>query len=578
MTSARPRWRWWGALLLVIAPIALLLAAVARLGVNTLLADEFYYVDFIKLVREGGDWTPWIWLQHNEHRVIPMKLLMVLLAGPTRWSQHAEMLCSVGLSALIVLVLWRVYRSRVGGSDAAGLLAFAPVAWLVCSLSQYENQFFGMMVCHYFTALGAVASLWLLARGGWISTLLAVLAAVMGAFSIVNGFLVFPAGIAVLAAHRAGWGRWTAWCLGGGAAITLYFRSYLSPPHTPVFQRTLVGAYKILKLWLATAGAPLAAGSVAWGITLGALLMAVSVFLGLRWLQADPARREKDSVAVGLLLFGLASAAMVAAGRAFMNPPNDPLGSRYITYSTLAWIGAYFLVLGRAGEDRQGAWKTVAWSLLVPGLLAANLHGLAEARRWRDQRLLDQYVFQTITLQSDAVVPRLGPPSSVRPAASYLSAARLSAFAEPQRIVMLMNATNAKPTGEILRGQEVEQRLVCPVGKLYDAAVMILPSALPDGDFVVTVASGGRELARRSFTTASLREWTWVQVLLDTPLPCAGRDLTVRIESLNTTPGSGVMVLANEPYYQGELRQGGAPIPDRRLGMALNAFHFGILP
>ncbi|HEX6903578.1 MAG TPA: hypothetical protein VF789_27945 [Thermoanaerobaculia bacterium] len=560
------------------SPILLLFSAIQWLGVNTLVADEFYYVDFIRLVREGGDWTPWIWLQHNEHRVIPMKLLMVLLAGPTSWSQLAEMFCSAALSALIVLVLWRVYRSAGGTSEIQGLLAFAPAAWLACSLSQYENQFFGMMVCHYFTAFGVVASLWLLARRGWISAALAVLAAVMGAFSIGNGFLVFPAGIAVLAGQRAHWSRWTAWCLGGGAALARYLWDYISPPHTQPIQWTLTGAYRIARLGLSTLGAPLAAGSVGWGMVLGAGLLAVSGFLAFHWLRADPDRRRQDAVAVGLLLFGLASSAMVAVGRAFLNPPSNPLGSRYITYTTLAWIGAYFLLLRQAKDPRYGAWKIAAWSLLIPGILAANLHGLAEARLWHDQRLLDKYVLQTFELQSDAVIPRLGPPTSVRPSASYLKAARLSAFADPQQIVMLMNATNAKPTGEILRDQAVEQRLVCPVGKLHDVGVMILPAARPGGAFVVTVTSGDRELARRSFETASIPGWTWVQVPLDRPLRgCAGRNLAVRIESQDTSPGSGVIVLADDPYYAGELRQGGAPIPGRRLGMTLNAFHFGIL-
>lgn len=558
-------------------PILLLFGAVEWLGVNTLIADEFYYVDFIRLVREGGDWTPWIWLQHNEHRVVPMKLLMVLLSGPTRWSQLAEMLCSAGLSALIVLVLWRAYRVSGATSGVSDLLAFAPVAWLVCSLSQYENQFFGMMVCHYFTALGVVLSLWLLARHGWVSTVLAVLAAILGAFSIGNGFLVFPAGIAVLAAQRARWGRWAVWCLGGAAAIARYLWDYITPPHTQALQWTLTGAYRIVKLGLVTIGTPLAAGSIGWGIILGIGLLSVATILVLRWLRADPVRREKDALAVSLLLFGLASCAMVAAGRAMMN--GNPLGSRYITYTNLLWIGVYLLVLGQARNGRGDAWKIAAWSLLVPGIVAANLHGLAEARLWHDQRLLDQYVLQTFTLQSDPVVGRLGPPESVRKAAAYLKAARLSAFAEPQRIVMLMDATAAKPTGEILRGQAIEQRLVCPVGELHDVGVMILPAATPGtSSFVVKVTNGSRELARRSFETASIRDWTWVQVPLAPPLrQCAGRDLAVRIESQDASPGSGVIVLANEPSYEGELLQAGTPIPDRRLGMALNAFRFGVL-
>ncbi|HYU33484.1 MAG TPA: hypothetical protein VEW48_15110 [Thermoanaerobaculia bacterium] len=548
----------WGALSLVVAPILLLWGEVQRLGVNTLFADELYYVDFIRLVRQGGDWTPWIWLQHNEHRVIPMKLVMALLAGPTHWSQRAEMFCSVVLSALIVLVLWLVYRSSGAASEPSDLLAFAPLAWLVCSLSQYESQLYGMMMCHFMTALAAVLALWLLARGGRVSVMLAVLTAVLGAFSIANGFLIFPAGIAVLAGRRAGWGRWAAWCLGGTAALAFYLRDYIVPPHTQPFQWTLGGAYKVAKLGFATMGAPLAAGSLAWGVSLGAGLLAVSAFFGLRWLRAEPESRRRDALAIALLLFGLASCAMVAFGRAFLN--DRPLLPRYITYTNLAWTGVYLLVLAQTRSGRYPTWRTVAWSLLVPGLLAADLQGLSEARLWRKERLLDQYSLQTLPLQPDAVVSRqFGTPDTIRRAASYLSAERLSAYAEPQRIVMPMDVATAQPTEEILRGQAVEQRLVCPVAELYDVGVMVQPAARPGGSFTVAVTSGGRELARRSFETASLRGSTWVQVPLAKPLArCAGRDLVVRVESADASPGTGVRVLASGP--------------------ALNAFRFGVLP
>jgi hypothetical protein len=41
-TAARQPVRWWGALFLVLTPIFLLFAAVRWLGVNTVIADEFY--------------------------------------------------------------------------------------------------------------------------------------------------------------------------------------------------------------------------------------------------------------------------------------------------------------------------------------------------------------------------------------------------------------------------------------------------------------------------------------------------------------------------------------------------------
>jgi hypothetical protein len=569
---------WWCALSLVLTPVLIVFGAIKWLGVNTLIGDEFYYVDFIRLVRDGGEWASWIWLQHNEHRVVPMKLLMVLLQGSTRWSQLAEMFCSGSLSALIVVVLWRAYRLGGGTSSTSDLLAFAPIAWLVSSLSQYENQFFGMMVCHYFAALGTVVALWLLARGGEISTVLAWLAAAVAAFSIGSGFLVFPAGMAVLAAQRATWRRWGIWCLGGLAALVWYLSDYITPPHTQPFYWTVENISAILTLGLTTIGAPLAAGSVEWAGVAAIGLLITSAILFLRWLPAHRRVQERDALAVGLLLFGLASAVMVGVGRAGMH--GHPLESRYITYTNLAWIGAYLLVLQHVRIGGEGRWKVAAWSVLVPGLLAASVHGLGQARLRHKQLLLDQYVLQTFYFHSDSVVGRLGPPAGVRQKAAYLMAEGLSAFAEPQRLVMMMNPAEARVSAEILIGQQVEQRLACPVADLHDVGVMVLPALRPGTSaFVVTVTIGSRTVARQSVESASIRARTWVRVPLPTPfLECAGSALVVRVESQTVDSGSGVFVLASEPSYQGALSQAGTPILGRRLGIALNGFHYGILP
>jgi hypothetical protein len=566
--------------LLAIAPVPMLFAAVLRLGVNTLIADEFVYVEFIKLVREGGNWRPWIWLQHNEHRVIPMKLLMVLLAGPTHWNQVAEMLVSAALTALMVLCYWRIYRRSGGTTDVRGVLAFAPITFLACSLAQYENQFYGMMVCHYFTAVAVVASLWLLARRGVISLAAASVIAVIGLLSIANGFLAFPAGLAVLYGTRAHWGRWLAWCGTGLAAILYYFHDYIKPPHTPVYDWSLRGMIKVAKLGFATLGAPLAAGSLPWGGVLGIVVMLVALYFLFQWIRSARDEQRSGSIAAALVIFGFLSSGMIALGRAFMVNPNDPLGSRYITYTTLLWIGTYLLLLGRDRQSVTGhAWSAAAWALLIPGLLASNFHGLRWAQSWHTERVLDQYVLQTYELQSPAVRPRLGPVDFVQPRAAYLREAGLSAFAEPQKVVMLLNAANAIPTADLAAGRTILQRLPCPVGTLYDVAVMTLPpnKQNPGEFFTIAVAADGREVARQKIDNASVTQWTWTRVNVDPPLPsCKGKALTVRMDS-SFAPGSGAMALACEPYYVGDVRQGPTPFPGRVLGLTLNAYRYGLV-
>jgi len=571
-------WRWVAALALA-APLVLLLAEVARFGVNTMFTDEIYYVPFIRLVLEGGDWHPWIWLQHNEHRVIPMKLLMVALAGPTHWSQKAEMWATVVIILVVVGLVWAIYRRSGGERTVAGALVFAPVVWLVATLGQYENLLTGMQVCFLFTSLGTVAALYLLGWRSWIATLGACIAAVLGAFSIISGFMVFPAGVAVLLSRRATWPHWFLWLGSGAVAVDVYQRSYIRPPHTVVIQYTLGGLYKVVKLWLATLGAPLAAGSEAWAVAAGLLLTGVTLFFAWRWWKSDADSREEQGISFGLVLFAMGFAASIAVGRAFM-AGIDPIGSRYITHSLLGWVGAYFLTLHLVRREGRPAWAVAACALLLPALLAADLFGLKMSREWRLQRVQDQYVMQTIDHQSDRVVARFGPPASFREQISYLKQARLSGFAVAQRMLLLMDPTTGLPTQEIVPGAAAEQTLVCPIPVLHDVGVLMLPADLPGKErFEIVVSSGSQQLVRHVATTAEAGAWSWLRVDLPRPFAdCAGKPLKVRLASVDGGPGKAVRVLAAEPYFPGsDLTVGSTAMPGRRLGMALDAYHLGVL-
>src|SRR5215211_1211150 len=121
------------------------------------------------------------------------------------------------LSTLVVLGLWRLYR-RSGGSD---LLLFAPLAWLACSLAQYENLLYGMMTCHWFTVLGIVWALVCLDRPGFGGFAGAVFFGFLASFSILNGFLIWPVGVFLLLARGRRLAS-AAWLAVGLAAVALY--------------------------------------------------------------------------------------------------------------------------------------------------------------------------------------------------------------------------------------------------------------------------------------------------------------------------------------------------------------------
>ncbi|HYU32897.1 MAG TPA: hypothetical protein VEW48_12105 [Thermoanaerobaculia bacterium] len=560
-------------LALTLAPLLLPFLLVARLGVNAVRLDEFFYADFVRAVRDGGDWLPWLWWQHNEHRVIATKLVMIPNALFLHWSRVAEMYVSAVLCLFIVLGLWRLYQ-RSGGRD---LLVFAPVAWLACSLAQYEVLLYGLLSCHFFTILGIVWALVCLDRPGFGGFAAAIFFGCLASFSIVNGFLVWPVGLFLLLARGRRPAVCAAWLLSGATAVALNLIGYhFQVPLRRPLDFSPAGLVRAGRYGLVLLGAPLSGGSIPWGFVLGGLLVAAAAATGFGWWRRGRAQIQEEALPAALVLFGILSCAMVSVGRVAMI---SPLQSRYVPYSSLAIAGAYLLTCAGLRRGAVGRF-TAALTLLVAGLAAADLQGLAQALEWRLGRLQDKFLLQTFDRQRDQDLSGLFfDIPHLRQVAPYLRDERLASFADPQDLLLLVRWQEGVPLGEILPGRAVEQTLVCPVGELRDAAVVFATYARPNTSHVLlTVETGGRRLGARTVLASDLKDSGWVEIPLDEPLrDCQGREIRIRVESADALPGNAVTLWTYPPYYQGVLRQGDSAVPDRSLGVTLNGFHSGVL-
>jgi len=564
-------------LALVLAPLGLQALAVHLLGVNTLVWDEFYYMPFIRLVREGGNWLPWLWVQHNEHRVIPMKLAMALLAPLTRWSTKAEMYLSVLLAGLVVLGLWRLYR-RAGGES---LLLFAPVSWLVCSLSQYQNMLYGMMMCHYFTLAGVVWAFVLLARRTVPGLIAAIFCGLVASFSIANGLLVWPVGLALLLAWGGHRGLTAAWTVSSVAATAGYFYRFQMPGGAPPLSHDLRGLYRVVSFGTAALGAPIGAGSVDWSRAAGLAVTAVALAIAWRWLREGRERLRQEALPGALILFALLSCGMIAVGRAAYAIP--PLESRYIAYSSLALMGIYLIITlwSRRKEAAAGRiWMAGATSLLIPGLIAANLSGLRDARQWHNLRLQEKFLLQTSESQPDEALTGLYFLPELRRMVPYLRAERLGPFHEPQDLLLLVRWREGRMAGEILPDRPVEQSFVCPVGTLWELGVPVATFGRQSRSTLqLSLWDGERRLGFRSVSMAGVADAAWISMALAQPLDgCHGHRLTLRIDSPDAAPGNAGSIWTYPRYYDGQLRQAGTPdLTGRAAGLEINAVHFGIL-
>jgi len=393
---------------------------VRRLGVNMLIGDEFHYTPFVHLVRTGGDWSGWIFMQHNEHRMVPMKLVLAAVAAWARWNVVAEMYASIVVVGLTLWGLWEIHRSATG----RGALGFLPVGLLLCSPAQHFNMLTGMQVAFYFTALGMVWSCALLGKNSLAGTVQAAGAAFLASFSTATGFVAWPVGLLQLIAMRAGLARVLGWCAAALACAILYFRGYENPPLAapPGF----VGVPRFVRFFLAALGGPLGGADVAWTVWIGAAVALAAAGWVVFDLRRNTLGRPERAAVHALILLGVASAVLVTIGRANFGI-EWARESRYVTFTQLALVGLYVLSVG---SPVPKAVTAAHCALLAAGLFVVFPYGIDQGRVWRWFQYKQKACLLTYETQPVSALRDVYTPWQLVHYARYLKHERLGPFAD----------------------------------------------------------------------------------------------------------------------------------------------------
>ena len=223
------------ALLLAMLPLVVLLRTFASYAVDLPIWDEWWSI--VPLLQKYFSGTlVWgdFWAQHNEHRLLFPKLLMVGLARlsgyDTRWEMGCSVLFALLFYACVGVHLWR--NRRILGMERSWYWLWALTAYAVFSLRQHENWFWGFQVQWYMNILGAALGALVLANRefcAW-SFVLLVCCGLFSLFSLSAGALfwcLIP--VFLLLAHwRAGriphvWLYVVLWCVLFGVLMYVYF-------------------------------------------------------------------------------------------------------------------------------------------------------------------------------------------------------------------------------------------------------------------------------------------------------------------------------------------------------------------
>jgi hypothetical protein len=317
--------------------------------------DEWYEIDAVATAPHHQPPISWLWAQHNEHRILFYRLLLLadihFLRGNhwiSFWSMFVVQCASLGLLAWLLRfgglrgTLWRA---------ATGLGTFC----LFCP-SQWENFSWAFQVS--FLLPGFFLTLALLGLLGYEQSLrraharlaylgLSILAASAATYSNGNGAVVWPTLLFVGAMLRLPLRVLATYVAAGVVLVGSYLYHYISPPyhsspweslHHPaaVLEYTAKYLGVILPQWMKIRSL-VGASTGAVGL-LAALVAAVWVLKSARW------RRPLPVALLGLAFFSASTALITALGRVGFGT-DQALRSRYQTFNLLFWFSVVTLWL-----------------------------------------------------------------------------------------------------------------------------------------------------------------------------------------------------------------------------------------
>ncbi len=408
------------------------------------ILDQWELVPLLQKSYQGqlafGD----LWAQHNEHRLLFPRLIMLGLARLSHWDLRWELVTSLLLAVGILSVVGIQLRQTAKIVKDDTLLRLLPVASIVVfSLRQSENWMWGWQLAIFLNILAVVAGIALLTHpaptwGKWIG---AVCCGVVATYSFANGLLFWPLGAFALWANtrdstfRA---RMAGWCVCAVLTAASYFYQYAKPPDSPPLLYTLSHPFTFAAYFLSYIGAFISIKDTpVIGVCMGLVGLALLILAWRSLRQNGKIPPEALTPYLAYALYVLLSALVSTVGRAGFGA-KQAMASRYLTISELFWIA--ILVMGyltaRQREATQTSAQTERWArrvLVVAGLVFA-VNSLKNIRAFPQQYAFAQPVERQMLLLNYKASAKLSlTPNVVEERAPFLRQHRLALYRGDRR-------------------------------------------------------------------------------------------------------------------------------------------------
>ncbi len=410
-------------LVLAAVPLGVLLCKLPQYGLNFPYWDEMLIAPLIDHAKTGQLRFIELWAQHNEHRPLFPRLIMLALALPSNWNVNyvlaANVLCGIGS---FLFMAWTALRTSANGQRPWWVVPV--LAFFVFSWAQMENWAWGLELTVLLCTFAVTSGIVLLSHPalGWYGFASAVFMGIVASYSFANGILYWVAALPALLvmpklAREQKILRGILWVVAAFLVIESYFVAYhkpgVSPPLTALLQAPMAYiGYVVLYL-----GSPVVAifSTPPWhggpphpcgpfhfipGI---AGIVAFLVLLGHAWKRRTLTFTEAAPW-LGIAAFAVGSALVTGIGRSGFGP-QEGLNSRYMTTNALFWCALFGLLAIHLRSRLPKLATRPQWAAAITGillLLGANFGVVYTNRPWEDNARWKRMGWQAILAGHEA--------------------------------------------------------------------------------------------------------------------------------------------------------------------------------
>lgn len=346
------------AFLLLAYGLPLLLAATFTLkySYNLPIWDQWELVPYLEKLQKN-EAISFVQLagQHNEHRLLFPKIIMLALAQLTSWNVNYEVLVGFIFFFLTSLFLFyslvNLFSSlySVRQYKIGVLISCLVSAILYFSLCQSQNLLWGWQLQIFLDVMCLVAGMFYLTQGHavqWKQVIVSLLLGIIATFSFANGLTYWLVGGLILALRARDtkhitW-KMALWVSVASIVAILYFHDFKHPANEPSVFYVFYHPIKFLLFFLSCLGAPITRFGIAARVPsyLAGAIGFAAIFAGMRYLLINKLFFNKRFIFWhSLLFYSLVSCALISIGRVGGSIGLDLAGeSRYITISVFFWL------------------------------------------------------------------------------------------------------------------------------------------------------------------------------------------------------------------------------------------------